>query len=71
MVEVFKTNVDCMQRATEIVGCIHRMFTKCEASFDLDDCDRILRIKAAGAVDNVQVINLLAERGFSAEVLPD
>ena len=71
MIEVFKTNVDNMLRAGEIVRSIHRSFAHYEACFDLDDCDRILRIKTVGSVDNAGVISLLAEQGYSAEALPD
>ena len=51
---------------------IHQVFADYKANFDLEDCDRILRIKSAnGFVHTTPVIELLKYYGFSAEVLPD
>src|SRR6185436_12317587 len=43
-VEVFKTNVADPERAKWLVDQIERNFTNCKVNFDLDDCDRILRV---------------------------
>jgi hypothetical protein len=43
-VEVFKTNVADPNQAKWLVDQIERNFTGCKVNFDLDDCDRILRI---------------------------
>jgi hypothetical protein len=72
MVEVFKTNVKERMHANMLIGQIHRAFTGYKANFDLDDCDRILRVKSTmGPVDSFRLIHLLQELGFKAEILPD
>ena len=51
---------------------IHHIFPDYQANFDLDDCDRILRIRSSGAeVQPFYVIHLLMAAGFTAEVLPE
>ncbi len=72
MIEVFKTNVQTHTQAAELLGHIHRNFTGYKANFDLDDCDRILRVKAdPGPVQAYQLVELLEAAGFEVSVLPD
>lgn len=72
MVEVFKTNVEHRDQADMLIDQIHQIFVEYKANFDLDDCDRILRIKSGnGLVHSSRVIELLKYYGFEAEVLPD
>jgi hypothetical protein len=72
MVEVFKTNVADKDQANILVDQIHKNFTDYKANFDLDDCDKILRIKGVNElIESSLVIDLLKEFGFNAEVLPD
>lgn len=72
MVEVFKTDVCDPRYAELLVQEIHSLFPGYTASFDLDDCDRILRvISSGGHVDAVQIIRLVERFGFSAQVLDD
>lgn len=70
-VEVFKTNVADPERAKWIVDQIERNFTNCKVNFDLDDCDRILRVAFEGKIQSDQLIDLLKTVGCTAEVLPD
>jgi hypothetical protein len=72
MVEVFKTNVIDAGHASMLVEQIHQSFIDYKANFDLEDCDKILRVKSfSGSVQPFLLINLLKELGFDAEVLPD
>ena len=72
MVEVFKTNVSERWQANLLLEQIHKTFDTYRANFDLDDCDKILRIKcASGEIHAARLINMLAEYGCQAEVLPD
>ncbi len=72
MVEVFKTNVNDQIQANMLVDQIHKNHTGYKANFDLEDCDKILRIKYVnGLIESSFVINLLNDFGFNAEVLPD
>lgn len=72
MIEVFKTNVYDRQQADWLVDLIHKAFAGYKANFDLDDCDKILRVASvAGAVHSSMVIHLLKHHGFEIEVLAD
>ncbi|MBS1511336.1 MAG: hypothetical protein JST86_10885 [Bacteroidetes bacterium] len=44
MIEVFKTNIICPEKAAALLQKIHRRFGSLQANFDLDDCDHILRV---------------------------
>ena len=71
MVEVFKTNVENADQARVLIGRIHEAFAELTANFDLQDCDRILRVKSTGSIQSSVLIRLLNKFGFDAEVLPD
>src|SRR5436190_5027279 len=56
MIEVFKTDVRCPALAVRVLDRIHRQFDQCQANFDLDDCDRVLRIRMPGVITACEVI---------------
>lgn len=71
MIEVFRTNVSNPEHAKILKEQLQQLF-KCEASFDLDDCDRILRVKCFSTEMRAEhIIRLLKENGFAAEILPE
>ena len=70
-VEVFKTNVADPELAKWLADQIERNFTNCKVNFDLDDCDRILRVVFEGRIQFNLLIDLLKNVGCQAEVLPD
>jgi hypothetical protein len=71
MVEVFKTNVTSDHQAKTLVSVIRYHFEGSKVNFDLDDCDRILRIEWSGTIVVEPVIELLKRMGVTAEVLLD
>ncbi|TDE14607.1 hypothetical protein [Dyadobacter psychrotolerans] len=72
MIEVFKTNVDNEEKARFVLSHIKQNFESYQASFDLEDCDRILRVvNRKGIVCSYQLIDLLFKLGFEAEILED
>lgn len=72
MVEVFKTDVQNRSQAEWLLEQIHRIGTNYRANFDLEDCDKILRVKCpTGRIQPSFVIELLKDFGCRAEVLPD
>jgi hypothetical protein len=72
MVEVFKTNVTNQDHANRLIDRIHRTYREYKANFDLDDCDRILRVLCTTSpVQASLLIDLLRDSGFRAEVLPE
>jgi hypothetical protein len=70
-IEVFKTNVADPEQAQWLVDQIERNFANCKVNFDLDDCDRILRVVFDGKVQTDLLTDLLKNVGCIAEVLPD
>jgi hypothetical protein len=72
MIEVFKTAVTSPLLADLLSDQIHRVFPGYKANFDLEDCDRILRVEhPRGEVQAAAIIHLLESRGIAASVLPD
>lgn len=72
MIEIFRTNVIDTKQAMFLMNQITTRFSEYEASFDLEDCDRILRIKAInGQVRHDHITSLFSEFGFMAQVLPE
>jgi hypothetical protein len=71
MVEVFKTDVSHADHAAALVQEIERSFVGYEVNFDLEDCDKILRVKSQDSVQSQDLIDLLKSFGFTAEILPD
>lgn len=71
-IEVFKTNVEDRNHANMLVDRIHESFINYQVNFDLEDCDKILRVKCRDeSVCTKSLIRFLNELGFNAEVLPD
>lgn len=71
LVEVFKTNVETGEQAEQLVHLIHEQFPQYRANFDLDDCDKILRVKSLNTIQENPLITMLHQHGFRAEVLTD
>ena len=72
MVEVFKTNVCDPSMGRRILDALHARCALYVANFDLQDRDRVLRVKCLlGEVDAAEVIALLNLHGITAQVLPD
>jgi hypothetical protein len=72
MIEVFKTDVAGPADAALLVQLLENYFKGYKVNFDLEDCDHILRVDSpSGQPDIVGIKRLLAESGFSAEVLQD
>lgn len=71
-IEVFRTNVNHPHEAEILLQKLREAFNHCEPSFDLEDCDRVLRLAdRTGKTTSAQVIGLLAAHGFKAEVMED
>ena len=69
MIEVFKTNVQEMEQSKMIVGKLLEHFPNSNINFDLEDCDKILRIHAV-SISNHHIIELLNSYGYHCEPLP-
>ncbi|MCS4434585.1 hypothetical protein [Aquiflexum gelatinilyticum] len=70
IIEVFKTNVHSIDEALSLVALIQCAFLEVKANFDLDDCDRILRVE--GCMEVIGKIPLfMKEKGYECFALPD
>ncbi len=63
MVEVFKTNVNNNKVAKSILSLLKREFPNYKINFDLEDCDKILRIEGE-KISNESIISHLYGLGF-------
>jgi hypothetical protein len=68
MVEVFKTNVDNADESKAIIRQLHTHFPGCKINFDLEDCDRILRIEGPEICPE-KITNLLSADSYTCEIL--
>ncbi len=72
MIEVFKTNVENPNEAAWLIDQVTRIFSDYMVNFDLEDCDKVMRVKCEkGTIDSNAIITLLNTAGFAAEVLED
>jgi len=67
-IEVYRTSVECPEQAKALVQLLRSYFPSSEINFDLDDCDKILRVKHWGAPAG-SISEILIERGFLCEEL--
>lgn len=68
MVEVFKTDVYEEDRSITIVQKLLNFFPKNKINFDLDDCDKVLRIEGENILPG-RIMELLKEEGHECEIL--
>ncbi len=68
MVEVFKTNVEQPEQSQMLIHRIRSHIPDGKINFDLEDCDKILRVEAESISIQI-IIKLLEQHGFCAEVL--
>ena len=68
MVEVFKTNVQANEQAKELISLLQQAFPGNKINFDLDDCDKVLRIEGRNFI-SCNVMSVLKERGFMCNLL--
>jgi hypothetical protein len=68
VVEVFKTNVTTKNDAKKIISALQVFLPLAKINFDLEDCDKILRIESS-FIDIEKVILLLNKSKFQCESL--
>ncbi len=69
MIEVFKTNVQEESQCNIIIEKLLEHYPNSLINFDLEDCDKILRIHAT-AISNTKIIAILNSHGYFCEALP-
>jgi hypothetical protein len=68
IIEVFKTNVESANDASNIVNMLLGHFPGSKINFDLQDCDKILRVEGNNFSSD-KIIVLLKENGFHCAIL--
>lgn len=68
MIEIFKTNVKVEEQCHAIISALINTFASVKVNFDLEDCDKILRVEGADfSVD--QIMKTVHILGYRCEVL--
>ena len=67
-VEVFTTNVQEVAQANNLILLLLEIFPDYSINFDLEDCDRILRIES-DKIDSTEIIRLLNSKNVRCEIL--
>lgn len=68
-VEVFKTNMDCPHKAQDALAGFQSLFPEYTLSFDLEDCDRVLKVTTAGSIASEGILAFFRSRNYQIEVL--
>ncbi|NQZ75273.1 MAG: hypothetical protein HRT61_04050 [Ekhidna sp.] len=70
MIEVFKTDIHEASEASWIDLLLRSSYKLKHISFDLEDCDRILRVES-DKIDADQIVEKLTGLGIQCSILPD
>jgi hypothetical protein len=70
MVFVFKTSVQNQSHASKLKPLLDKAIKKGKWNFDIEDCDKILRIESKADITET-VIRLLNQNGFDCAELED
>ena len=68
MIEVFKTNVENAGDANNIVQMLLQHFPGSRINFDLQDCDKILRVEGTNFCTET-IITFMKDNGYHCSVL--
>ena len=68
MVEVFKTNVQHRELAEQLASILRGRLAFCKINFDLEDCDKILRVEGKQVCVEL-IVEILSTFGLECEVL--
>ena len=68
MVEIFKTNVVKIKQSKLLIKEPNNKLPKSKINFDLNDCDRVLRVEGEN-IRSELIIQILNLSGFYCEIL--
>jgi len=69
-IEIFKTNVTDNASAKDIIEELACLIPSAKINFDLDDCDKILRVECTSMYCDTFLIKQLVQRkGFDIQIL--
>lgn len=67
-VEVFRTNVCNVHSANKVLQVLSQALPTCEISFDLEDCDNVMRI-AGKEIKVDEILDRMSQLGYHCEIL--
>jgi len=68
MIEVFKTDIQELSQAEELISLLLDHFPESKINVDMHDCDKVLRIEGRNFLPS-KVMLLVKENGFMCSVL--
>ena len=68
-VEIFKTDLTDRNSVGQVLLYLKRIAPECSFNFDLEDCDRILRVEGS-SVDIVSIQSAMHKLGYGCEYIP-
>jgi len=68
-IEVFRTSVGSRAEAQRITDLLLTRFPELKINFDLDDCDRVLRIESGERVPWADIIETVSRSGHFIQIL--
>ncbi|MBB5644035.1 class I SAM-dependent methyltransferase [Pedobacter cryoconitis] len=69
-IEIFKTNIQEQSQAEQVRSTLLNILPDARINFDLDDCDKILRIENLNFDPGI-VVSVVEDLGFLCKVMPD
>jgi hypothetical protein len=64
-IEIFKTNVNDLNGAAVIINYFSKHFPDLQVNFDLEDCDRILRVECLhGGISRKEIEQVVIQHGY-------
>ncbi|HKZ37375.1 MAG TPA: hypothetical protein VJ184_06985 [Chryseolinea sp.] len=66
VVEIFATNVQEISQATHLVTMLRNLFPDYLINFDLDDCDKILRVES-DKVDAKEIVKFMNSKDIQCK----
>lgn len=72
MIEIYKTNIEKRKTAKRVRKVLRQRFPNLLIDFDLEDCDKILRVEnPEGNFDADLILDQVLKMGFFIDVLAD
>lgn len=68
-VAIFKTDVLDEPAAKRMVLCLKKLFPGTKINFDLDDCDKILRVESLEPINAAHITASMQLNGYNACLL--
>ncbi|MBO9620594.1 MAG: hypothetical protein J7539_16345 [Niabella sp.] len=68
-VAIFKTDVLDEPAAKRMVGCLKKLLPGSKINFDLEDCDKILRVESVKPVNAARITASMRLNGYKAREL--